>query len=204
MAKQQVSLREQLVIVEQRLAETLQVFAAYVTINERANKDENPTLNTIVNGRGGFWHAAAVSFQTHLFTGIYALVESGPKVVTLATIAHQINKGGNLNVPNELVEALREVRKRYEKFRHVLFGHNGKDREILADRFDEYGFTWDMIRGDLDTLEHTFKCLWNLADGKPAPALGDSKRMRFPYAVTIERMAKDTSSLLDDLAQRQT
>ncbi|WP_157649203.1 hypothetical protein [Burkholderia ubonensis] len=203
MAKQQTHLRDQLLIVEQRLAETLQVFAAYATINELANKDTNPALNAIVNRRGGFWHATAVSFQTHLFTGVYALVELGRQVVTLATIAHQLSKDGKVSVPDELVNALGDVRKRYEKFRHILFGHNGKDREAFADRFDEYGFTWDMIRGDLATLEHTFKCLWLLADSKPAPALDESKRMRFPYAATIESTAMDTSSLLNDLARHQ-
>ncbi|CAE6969643.1 hypothetical protein [Paraburkholderia domus] len=190
---------EQIRIVEQRLAETLQVFAAYSTINRCANKETSATLNAIVNLRGGFWHATAIAFQMHLFTGVCALVEVGPEVVTLGTIANRLNKERKGTVPSEILAVLEAVRDRYAKFRHTLFGHNGKDREILADRFDGHGFTWDMIAGDLASLEHAFKVLWRVCDGDPVPSAEESKNMRFPFAAAVERTSTDTRSLLNDL-----
>lgn len=113
--------------------------------------------------------------------------------------ARRINEGNPLGVPAELVETLNLVRKRYERCRHVLFGHNGKDREALVARFDDYGFSWDSIQADLACLEHVFKGLWLLADGQPAPTLEASKCMRFAYAAVIDRTVADTTRVLNDL-----
>ena len=141
----------------------------------------NPTLNEIINRRGGeFWRAMAISCQTHLFTGLYALVEQSNKVVSLATITNRMRKDVPAKVPPEIEEILKGVRTRYEEFRHVLFGHNGKDREVLVGRFDEYGFSWALIQEDLASLEPVFKCLRRLAVGMPVPSRDDSKQMRAP------------------------
>jgi hypothetical protein len=195
----QDALGEQLLVVEQRLAETLRVYAAYSTINRQGNKEINPALNALMNLRGGFWNAAVTAFQAHLFISMYALVELKPKVSTLATIGQRMHAEGKSEKIGAIIKELDCIRTRYVRFRHNLFGHNGSTRDSLVNEFDKYGFTWEMVEQDLATLEHAFKVFWLLVENKPLLSRDETKRMRFPYISIVNGTANDTAGLLNDM-----
>jgi hypothetical protein len=191
--------RQQLELVERQLAQTLRVFAAYSAINRGADKEASELLNAIVNRRSGFWNPTMLAFQSFLITGIYALVEQSPQVTTLATISNHLNRLNKSAVPDTIVSDLNAVRTRYVKYRHTLFGHSGKDQEIMAGKFEAQGFTWDTVQSDLSTLEYAFKVLWCINVSQPVPSVEESHRMHFPYEPSVKHTTVDTRALLVDL-----
>jgi len=134
-----------------------------------------------------------------LFVGIYALVEDGVQVVSLSTIARELRKDGRCELPPGLLEDLKDVSKRYLRFRHQLFGHTGKEFSENARALDEAGFTWDIVSIDLDRLEYAFKVLWHVSSGRPVPMVEHAKSMRFPYAKSVTQTERDAEAFLTDL-----
>lgn len=195
------TIRDLLKIVEWRLEETIEAFTVMRAINESCNSDVSPTLHKTINACGGFWKPVTVGLQTTVITGINAILDKGSSdSATLYVVFNKLNTQLPPTFPQSFESDLDEIRNRYKKFRHKLFGHNDIKREAIANEFDQAGFTWDSIAADLGDIEYAFKVLCHVEGGQSIPDEASAKGMIYPYAISIMRTKDDTTRFLSGLA----
>lgn len=196
----QKSIEDHLQTIQSRLSETLEAFVVAREINEVCNKEADPNLFDTVNKRGGFWQAVLLSLQTTYLVGLNALLDKGRKdCATLYFVLDELESIHPGVLPSNLATDLDVIRNRYKEFRHKLFGHNDKDRDVVILNFNKAGFTWASQAQDLFKLEYAFKVLFEAMSEHQIPTEKEAVGMQFPYNDYVNRAAKDTMSLLDDL-----
>jgi hypothetical protein len=195
-------IRELLETVEWRLEETIAAFTVTRAINERCMNDVSLNLKERINSRSGFWKPVTVGLQTTVFLGICAILDkNSDDSATLYLILKKLkNTRPELpTIPANLEIDLDVIRTRYSRFRHKLFGHNDINREVIANIFDEAGFTWDSIASDLAELEYIFKVLWHLESGNNIPDRPSAEKMIYPYRMFVAKSQIDTLEFLDEI-----
>ena len=186
--------------VEWRLEETLQAFEAHRILNQMCNKADSPELFDLINLYAGFWQPVGVGLQTALFMGINAILDkrSGDSA-TLYRCLGLLNERQKENLPSGFEARLDEIRSRYARFRHKLFGHNDSRREEVIVEFGDAGFSWDSIGADLQALKYALKVISNLAAGEQVPSIGETDRMIYRHDLATEKTRTDSHAFVETL-----
>ena len=102
-------------IVESRLSETWEALAIQRTINELANKEVNPSLNSELNRYSGFWRAINMSLQATIFTGLFALLdENSSDSATFYSILRHAERTNRHVALSGMASRLTEMRTKYK------------------------------------------------------------------------------------------
>jgi hypothetical protein len=186
----------QLRLVEDRLSETWEALIVQCVINERANKEDNPQLNAIINKHPGFWRVANFSLQSGIFVGLFALLDKDQSSASMYSILrhakHQF-PDPSLNSFETTLDALRD---KYAKYRHKIFGHNDKQRNDVIAQFNTEGFTWESLERDIEGIDHIWKTIWLLHRGDAAPSEETSKAFQFPHNNSCRIVGEHTDAFL--------
>jgi hypothetical protein len=97
---------------------------------------------------------------------------------------------------------LDEIRNRYKKYRHKLFGHNDKKREDWVGRYNAAGITWASLEKDFEYLDYVFKCLWQVHKGEVVTDQTRARDLHFPHDQSRRAVIKDTEEFLRGLVSR--
>jgi hypothetical protein len=194
------SIEDHLRTIQNRLSDTLEAFVVARKINEKCNKEVDPTLNKTINKHGGFWEVVLCSTLTTQFVGIFALLDkNSTDSATLYSVLDKLKSIRPGVLPPNLTSDLDRIRDRYSKYRNKLFGHNDKNRDAVIAKFNQEGFTWESQEQDLFELEYAFKVLLEAAQNRKIPTRQEAKEMQLPYNHYVVRAATDTVSLLHGL-----
>lgn len=189
--------------VECRLSETWEALSVQRTINELADKHENAALNTEINEYAGFWRTVRVSLQTTIFTGIFSLLdERSSDSATFYSILETTSQTNTHPALNDMKRRLSEIRERYKKYRHKLFGHNDKKRHEWVNRFNAAGFTWVSMEGDLKYLDYVFKVIWQLNRNETPVDEATAQSLLFPHDQSRRAVIQQTKEFLQGLVAR--
>jgi hypothetical protein len=187
-----------LTIVDSRMYETLQAFEVLCLLNERL---ESKALNDSVNASLGFWQPVTVGLQTTLILGVFALLDKkNSESATVYALRDELRAVGNSAADADFWSDVDAIRKRYERARHKIFGHNDLCRDDEVFNFASMGLTWRIVQDDLATLRRTVKALYALFAGKALPTRADLDASLHEPDLGVIRTRRDTAAVLDRLS----
>ena len=194
------TLEDDLGNIQLRLGEVWQTFAVERALNELANEQADPELYAAVCKCGAFWQTASVALQTSMLIGIFALLDrDDPDGATLYSIVREIRKTNSTPTFVGVEARLDQIRDRYKKYRHKLFGHNDKERLEFAKKFDVAGFTWEQFGKDFLFLDYVWKAVKLASEGIPIPCEGDAPGLHFAHNHAVDQAIAHTKKLLADV-----
>ncbi len=195
--KGEISETELLKTIEWRLEETIAAFTVSSLTNE--NCDKNPELHKLINDWNGFWKPLTIGLETTVIVGIYAMVDSRDDCATLLSVYNNLKNNKQLpsDFPQEFEEKLKDIQKRYSKYRNKVYAHTDKERE----KHSINGFTYETIAQDLDELKYALKVLWHV-HGDGIPDKSSTKEMIYNCDLYISHVKENTSGFLAKLADK--
>lgn len=191
---------EELEQVESRLSESWEALSIQRTINEMADKQVSVALNERLNLHSGFWRTTNISIQTTIFTGIFALLnEHSSDSATFYSVLKHTSLTKSHAALNGMKGRLDGIKTKYTRYRHKLFGHNDKNRQDWANRFNAAGFTWTELEKDFGYLDYAFKVLWQLNRGDTPIDEANAQNLLFPYDQSRHAVIRQTEEFLRGL-----
>lgn len=151
-------LEKTLKIASHRLGDAMTFFAAAKAVSESCRGDLNPLLSSYIN-KNQYWTVCYAAFQTSIFINISALVDKRSDCASFQTAANLMHEQEK-QLPEALLAEINAIRELYTPFRNKVFAHTDHNWSELGDDFDNAGFTWDSIHGDLIKLDYIRQALW--------------------------------------------
>ena len=188
-------------MLEVRLAEALQAFAVLQSVNRKSSEPSGEAVRQSISERNGFWLPVTLGLQTTVLTSIVALLDkSRSDCATFYYVINLLAPAQSLALPQGFAQSLDAIRDKYMTYRHKLFAHNDLKRIVVAEAFDQEGFTWASIGSDITTLDYAAKVLGHVLAGQTPPSMQAAKSMLYSFNLAEVQSVQHSDALLREVS----